>query len=124
MGHMYGRQQGVQAVSAFLHQHAADGVRISALPRIAGMSERALRNAFHREHGLSPKQFDLHERLQRARDALSHPTPSSTVTTIAAQHGFFELGRFAARYKRVYGESPSQTIRECRALPARDARRG
>jgi transcriptional regulator GlxA family with amidase domain len=88
---------------------------------MAGMSERALRNAFHREHGLSPKQFDLHERLQRAREALSHSGPSTTVTMVANDQGFFELGRFAARYKRVYGESPSQTLRRCRAAARRDA---
>ena len=116
------REQVIHAVSAFMRRHGPDGVRIGALPRLAGMSERALRNAFHREHGLSPKQFDLQDRLQRARDALCHPGPATTVTTIANDHGFFELGRFAGRYKRVYGESPSQTMRGCRAAEARNAR--
>jgi AraC family ethanolamine operon transcriptional activator len=114
------RRQAVHAVSTFLRRHGPDGVRIGVLPRMAGMSERALRNAFRREHGLSPKQFDLQERLLRARDALCHPAPSTTVTTVAYDHGFFELGRFSVRYKRAYGETPSQTIRRHRAAIARD----
>jgi AraC-like DNA-binding protein len=101
----------VQWASAFLRDHAAEGVRIADLSRLAGVSERALRNAFHREHGCSPKQFDLRARLQGARRALCDVAAARRVTTIASQFGFFELGRFAAAYKRAFGESPSQTIK-------------
>ena len=122
-----GRRSGgrvVHTASAFLLRHAGDGVRIGDLTRMTGVSERALRNAFHREVGLSPKQFDLRERLQHARDALCHAGKASTVTHIANEHGFFELGRFAARYKRVFGESPSQTLRQHRADGTKIIRHG
>jgi transcriptional regulator GlxA family with amidase domain len=101
----------VQRASEFLRDHIAEGVRIADLSRVAGVSERALRNAFHREHGISPKQFDLRERLQGARRALCDGGPSRTVTTIASEFGFFELGRFSRIYKRAFGESPSHTIK-------------
>jgi transcriptional regulator GlxA family with amidase domain len=110
----------VQRASEFLLSHAAEGVRIGELSRLAGMSERALRNAFHREHGLSPKQFDLRERLQSVRRALCDGPVSRTVTTVASEFGFFELGRFARIYKRAFGESPSQTIKT-RSLAMRTA---
>ena len=35
----------------------------------------------------------------------------ATVTRIATDHGFYELGRFASRYRAVYGERPSETLR-------------
>ena len=108
---MRSTRQIVHRASEFLRTHAGEGVRIGEVSRAAGISERALRNAFHREHGLSPKQYDLRERLQGVRQALRDGPASATVTRIASQYGFFELGRFAGIYKNTFGESPSQTIR-------------
>jgi transcriptional regulator GlxA family with amidase domain len=34
-----------------------------------------------------------------------------TVTQIAAEYGFLELGRFSVRYRSLFGESPSVTLR-------------
>ena len=64
------RRRLVQRAAEFLNSHAAEGVRIGELSRVAGVSERTLRKAFHTVHGLSPKQFDLRERLFGARRAL------------------------------------------------------
>ena len=108
---MRATRQVVDRASEFLRAHAGEGVRIGEVSRAAGISERTLRNAFRREHGLSPKQYDLRERLEGVRQALRDGPPSVTVTRIASQYGFFELGRFAGIYKDAFGESPSQTIR-------------
>jgi len=106
------RHRLVQDAVEFLNNHAAEGVRIGDLSRVAGVSERTLRKAFHTVHGLSPKQFDLRERLFGARQALCHVDAArKTVTTIACEFGFFELGRFSRAYKAAFGESPSQTIK-------------
>ena len=79
---------------------------------LVGVSERGLRNAFHAVRGMSPKRFVIHDRLNEVRRALSDPHAiHATVTDIATEHGFFELGRFAGRYKAVFGETPSQTLR-------------
>jgi transcriptional regulator GlxA family with amidase domain len=51
-------------------------------------------------------------RLHDVRRALSEADcEAPTVTRIAMQHGFRELGRFAVTYRRVFGEAPSQTLR-------------
>jgi AraC-like DNA-binding protein len=78
---------------------SADHIRIADLCRAAGVSERTLRNAFHGVYGLSPKRY-----LRRAR---------GIVTTVATDCGFFEPGRFAAAYRELFGERPSDTAR-CR----------
>ena len=113
-----GRDQAVQRAAAYLRDHVGEGVRIGDLCRIAGLSERALRNGFVRQHGMAPKQFDLQQRLNEARRALREQTAPHNVTTIATQFGFFDLSRFARMYKDAFGETPSRTAqvsRSCRA---------
>lgn len=101
----------VERASQLIRDAAGHGARIGLISRAVGVSERTLRNAFRRAHGLSPKQYDVRERLCAARQALCNVTASDNVTTIASQYGFFELGRFAGLYKHAFGESPSETIR-------------
>jgi AraC family ethanolamine operon transcriptional activator len=104
----------------YLRANMNASVSVSALSRIAGCSERGLRNAFYRVHGMGPKRWMLAERLHGARRALiAVRTRPITVTGVATDHGFYELGRFAATYKQAFGEAPSQTLRgACRKSAA------
>jgi transcriptional regulator GlxA family with amidase domain len=87
-------------------------VPLSRLCQVAGVSERGLRNAFYRVHGMGPQRWMLTERLRRVRRALTSPGPrSATVTEVATDYGFSELGRFAATYRQAFGEVPSATLR-------------
>ncbi len=104
------RRRLVQCMSSILAAHANKAMRIADLCRLAGVSERTLRNAFHQIHGLSPKQFETRERLQQARRVLCQGM-ATRVTRVAMQFGFFELGRFSAVYRRAFGESPSRTMK-------------
>ncbi|WP_375309739.1 helix-turn-helix domain-containing protein [Bradyrhizobium sp. A5] len=92
-------------------------IQISALCAALSVSERTLRKAFHRIHGLPPCRHLRMLRLKQARRALiATDGHLSTVTEIATCFGFAELGRFSVEYRKVFGESPSQTLH--RASPA------
>lgn len=105
-------QETVALVETYLRANMDASVSVSTLCRIVGRSERSLRNAFYRVHGVGPKRWMLAARLQVVRRALSEVrTRPITVTGVATDHGFYELGRFAATYKQAFGEAPSQTLR-------------
>jgi transcriptional regulator GlxA family with amidase domain len=94
-----------------------ESLHISALCRALSVSERTLRTAFHRVHGVSPCRCLRMMRLSRARRALLlADCQLVTVTEIATGFGFVELGRFSVEYRRLFGESPSETLR--RTSPA------
>lgn len=86
-------------------------LHISALCRALSVTERTLRKAFHNTCGLAPCRHLRMLRLSQARSALLVADwRRVTVTEIATAFGFLELGRFSVEYRRVFGESPSQTL--------------
>ncbi|MGO2113068.1 MAG: AraC family transcriptional regulator [Pseudoclavibacter sp.] len=81
---------------------AADGL---------GLPLRTLQEATRRELGLTPHEVLARERLRRARHRLQSADPNrTTVTAIALECGFRHTGRFAAQYRREFGEPPSATL--------------
>jgi AraC-like DNA-binding protein len=86
-------------------------VDVSALCRALAVSERTLRKAFHKTYGLPPCRHLRMLRLSEARRALlSADYELTTVTEVAMCFGFVELGRFSVEYRKIFGESPSQTL--------------
>jgi AraC family ethanolamine operon transcriptional activator len=105
------REAVVERAESYLRANAGLPIPVSQLCRVVGLSERGLRNAFYRVRGMSPTQSMLHARLIGVRRALIERDGPVTVTDVAVRFGFFELGRFAATYRRAFGESPSDTLR-------------
>ena len=70
--------------------------------------------------GTTPLGWARRVRLARARHALLHPGPEDTVTAVALSNGFAQLGRFAAEYRRAFGELPSRTMQRSQTAPADD----
>jgi AraC-like DNA-binding protein len=76
-----------------------------------GVSRRSLHTACTEHLGLSPHRFLWLRRMQLARQALiAADSRLATVTGIATDLGFWELGRFSVHYKWLFGESPSATL--------------
>ena len=82
------------------------------LCKTIGASYRIL-HACCREHlGMSPKRYLMLRRMYLTHRALSRGDPEKTsVTEIATDFGFWELGRFSVVYRSLFGESPSTTLR-------------
>ena len=86
---------------------------IATLCRLLAVSEKSLRKAFHRVHGIAPHRYLQMLRFSRARQKLMLARDRSvTVTEIATCLGFFEFGRFSTEYRKMFGESPSETLRQ------------
>jgi AraC-like DNA-binding protein len=102
----------VNRLDAFLREHFDEPIHMAQLCDVTGVSERSLRNACHAVCGTSPKRYLMRRRMEAVRSALAEARPGeATVTRIATDHGFYELGRFAATYTSLFGERPSDTLR-------------
>jgi len=77
-----------------------------------GVAERTLRVACEEHLGMGPIRYLSLRRMHLVRRALFRAEPSrATVTQVATDHGFWELGRFSVAYRALFGESPSETLR-------------
>jgi AraC-like DNA-binding protein len=88
-------------------------IYVGDLCKAAGVSERTLRNAFQSLYHVSPIRLLHLRRLHQVRRALRDDAQAS-VTEVALRFGFGNLGRFAVEYRRLFGESPSHTLRRGR----------
>ncbi|HWS32725.1 MAG TPA: AraC family transcriptional regulator [Actinoplanes sp.] len=85
---------------------------VGELAAIAGVSVRSLQSGFRRHLGCAPMAYLQEIRLSRAHEALRQGDPGRiTVADVAHRWGFAHLGRFASAYRRRFGESPSETLR-------------
>lgn len=112
------RRAAVRRVEDYLEAHPDAVPSIPTLCAVAGVSERTLEYAFQEYFGSTPVRYLRLRRLTRVRTRLQNADSARTrVTDVATACGFFELGRFAAEYRKLFGELPSETLAEAiRAL--------
>lgn len=78
----------------------------------AGVGVRVLQEGFRASLGTTPMSYLRQVRLARVRHELLEPGDAAEgVAEVAFRWGFTHLGRFAAQYAELYGETPSQTLR-------------
>jgi AraC-like DNA-binding protein len=85
---------------------------LAELCAATGASDRTLRASCQEHLGMSPIRYLWLRRMHLARRALRIAEPAAaTVTDIATNYGFWELGRFSVAYRSLFGESPSAALR-------------
>lgn len=95
----------------YIRAKGSEPITIGNLARDLDMSERTLLRAFREYLGMSPKQYLKYRQLNITRRALrNHAQLGQQVTKILSDNGITEFGRFAAEYKRLFAELPSETL--------------
>jgi AraC-like DNA-binding protein len=101
---------------------AKDGqpLHLAEICAAIGVSERTLRLSCNEHLGMGPIHYLWLRRMHLVHSMLIQAAPgSATVTKIATDNGFWELGRFAVEYAALFGEAPSVTLRR----PAEERRK-
>jgi AraC-like DNA-binding protein len=101
----------------WLRSHLSGPVDLELLASVAGVRPRTLERHFKTLLGTTPLGWLRQTRFANARRALESGQADATVTRIALASGFGQLGRFAAEYRGIYGETPSATLRRSRSAP-------
>jgi AraC-like DNA-binding protein len=96
----------------FLEANPDTPLYLTEICAAIGVAERTLRVACEEHLGMGPIRYLSLRRMHLVRRALLRADPSTaTVTRLATDHGFWELGRFSVAYRALFGESPSDSLR-------------
>ena len=92
-----------------------DGVHepltVDDICREVGVSHRTLEYAFRARFDLSPKAYIRTLRLNCVRKELRMSDPLTTsITKVANRWGFWHMGQFAADYRKLFVEIPTETL--------------
>jgi AraC-like DNA-binding protein len=101
----------VRRARDFIDAHASEPIRLADLARVLGIGLRSLQSGFRRHVGCSPREYLMNCRMQLARSRLLAAEPSTKVSTVAFDCGFTDLAVFSAKYRLMFGELPSETLR-------------
>lgn len=102
----------VRQAEDHLDRRRGQPVSTLELCQALALSRRTLNRAFGDMLGMGPRTYLRLRALSAARKALVDGREAgASVTRVALDHGFWELGRFSVTYRAMFGESPSQTLR-------------
>ncbi|NDL61084.1 AraC family transcriptional regulator [Phytoactinopolyspora mesophila] len=102
----------VKTAREMIDAHPEWSHTVQSLAGYAHVSERTLQAGFNEVLQTGPKAYLTDVRMQRAHQELYAAAPgTTTVSTVARRLGLNHVGRFAAEYKRRFGELPSETLR-------------
>ena len=100
----------VRRAEDFMHANAAMPIRMENVANAAGCSIRTLGAAFRRFRNTTPTAALRMIRLDAVQTELIRAAATKSGVEVARRYGFTNLGRFAAAYRRRFGETPAVTV--------------
>jgi len=101
----------VRRADDFMRANAAVPIRMEQVAAAAGCSVRTLNEVFRQFRDTTPLAALHTIRLEQARAELNQNVTGASIGEISRCYGFTNPGRFAAAYRRRFGESPADTVR-------------
>ena len=105
-------QQAVDKVRQYVLDHPEQPPTIPELCAHLHLSRRALQNCFEDVTGMPPLAYMRSLRLNAVRRALRYGDGLRPISRIAYDWGFTHMSQFARDYKRLFGELPSDSLRQ------------
>lgn len=87
-----------------------ESLSLADIEKRAGVSRDRLYRDFQRYYGIAPMAYFKRLKLDGVRQRLLQAHGDETVSAIALDYGFNQLGRFSQEYREHFNELPSETL--------------
>ena len=95
----------LQRAVAYIHDNIAEELSLDEIASEAAISRFHFVRAFRKAFGISPYQYVIHERMERAKILLK--TTRLPVAEVAARVGYDDVSRFGRHFRRHVGTTPA-----------------
>jgi AraC-like DNA-binding protein len=107
----------VRRATDYIEANLDEPIGFTDIAAASGIPGRTLSQHFRRFRDTTPMRYLRDARLDKVHEALYRAEPEESIMSIAGNWGFSHMGRFAAAYRKRFGESPSET--RAKRRPAR-----
>ena len=107
-GGLAGWQQ--RRVRDYLEEHLATDVSLAELANLVNLTPAYFCQAFKQSLGIPPHRYQLHRRIERAKEMMADPSVS--LTEIALATGFGSSSHFAVAFRKAAGLSAREYRRQ------------
>lgn len=99
----------LRKATALIKQKFSEKISLDKLAEQAGLSSRNFNRLLIQEIGMTPKQYLISVRIEKAQELLIQPNAS--VTDVAFEVGYNSLSQFIAAFRSQTGQLPSEVAR-------------
>lgn len=99
--------QAIAPALLYMDSHVGENIPVSRLAKLCLMSETAFRRAFREQTGMSPVQYKIHSRINKAK-VLLQSSEEITIEEVAESLGFYDLSYFYKTFVSITGTTPSR----------------
>jgi AraC family transcriptional regulator len=104
----YSHQSQLNEIVDYINQNLDREITVQALAERAQLSISVFAHSFKKIMGISPYQFIITQRLERAVKLLLDRDANLPISTICQLCGFSSSSAFATRFRQKYGMSPAK----------------
>jgi AraC family transcriptional regulator len=103
-------KKSLHRVLQYVEDQLDENLSLLVMAEVAGISPNYLSELFSRSTGVSPHQYVLRRRIERAKSLLRDVRIS--IVEVSARAGFVNQSHFARLFRRVVGVSPTEYRRK------------
>ncbi|WP_193198855.1 helix-turn-helix domain-containing protein [Nostoc sp. MG11] len=100
----------LKQVAEYIHEHLHQDLKLVELSAIAQLSPYHFLRLFKQRMGITPHQYILQRRIEKAKHLLKHTDLS--IAEIAMRTGFCDQSHLTRCFKRMVGMTPKQLLQD------------
>ena len=100
----------IPQIRKWIDTHCAENISIDKLVKISGYGRSRFFSLFLAETGMTPNNYLVHARIERAKSLLAQKSPPGTMLKTALDCGFHSASAFSSTFRKLIGMSPREFL--------------